>query len=137
MSTENSVSTRGSRSPYPAQELSQFKKNLLERQTNLLRSCSGLCHVALRKAGTRSDDDAQVTDDPADLAAEVCEQNISIQMLGRLQAELEEIRGALERIEDCSYGSCEQCGKPIPQARLDAIPTADTCIPCKSAQEGA
>jgi RNA polymerase-binding protein DksA len=135
MTTESSLSARRSCSPYPPEALGRFKKILHERQMNLLRSCAGLSHVALKKAGARSEDDSQVTDDPADLAAETCEQNISIQMLGRLQAELEEIAGALERIDDRSYGSCEQCGKPIPQARLDAIPTADTCVPCKSAQE--
>ncbi|HLY74360.1 MAG TPA: TraR/DksA C4-type zinc finger protein [Planctomycetota bacterium] len=135
MTTESSLSARRSCSPYPPEALGGFKKILLERQENLLRSCAGLSHVALKKAGARGEDDSQVTDDPADLAAETCEQNISIQMLGRLQAELEEIAGALERIDERSYGSCEQCGKPIPQARLDAMPTADTCVPCKSARE--
>jgi RNA polymerase-binding protein DksA len=137
MPTESSVSARRPCSPLPPKELGRFKKILLERQMNLLHSCAGLSHVALKKAGCRSNDDTQVTDDPADLAAETYEQNISIQMLGRLQAELEDIVSALERIEDRSYGSCEQCGKPIPEARLEAIPTADTCVPCKSAQEGA
>jgi len=135
MPTESSLSARRSCSPYPPEILRRFKKILLERQMDLLRSCAGLSHVALKKAGARSEDDTQVTDDPADLAAETCEQNLSIQMLGRLQAELEEIAGALERIEDRSYGSCEYCGKPIPQVRLDALPTADSCLPCKSAQE--
>jgi len=134
MTTESSISARRP-SPYPPQALGRFQRILLDRQTNLLHSCAGLSHVALQKAGARSNDDSQVTDDPADLAAGTCEQNFSIQMLGRLQAELEEIADALERIQDRSYGTCEQCGKPIPEARLEAIPTADTCIPCKSAQE--
>ena len=136
MATESSISARRA-SPYSPEQLGRFQKILLDRQTNLLHSCAGLSHVALQKAGARSNDDSQVTDDPADLAAATCDQNFSIQMLGRLQAELEEIADALERIQSRSYGTCEECGKPIPETRLEAIPTADTCIPCKSAQENA
>jgi len=136
MTTESSISAR-SPSPYNQQALGRFRRILLDRQTNLLHSCAGLSHVALQKAGARSNDDTQVTDDPADLAAATCDQDLSIQMLGRLQAELEEIAAALERIDDRSYGNCEECGKPIPETRLEALPTADTCIPCKSAREGA
>jgi DnaK suppressor protein len=36
----------------------------------------------------------------------------------------------LERIEDGSYGSCEECGVKIPKARLNAIPYATTCVKC-------
>src|SRR5881394_2438963 len=108
MATESSISARGA-SPYSPQALGRFQQILLDRQTNLLHSCAGLSHVALQKAGARSNDDSQVTDDPADLAAATCDQNFSIQMLGRLQAELEEIADALERIQNRSYGTCEEC----------------------------
>jgi len=137
MTPKSSVFARPSCSPYPPEELNRFRKILVDQQTDLLRSCAGLSHVALKKAGVRGDDDSQVTDDPADLAAETCEQDISIQMLGRLQADLDDIRDALERIDERSYGACEECGKPIPATRLEAIPTADSCVGCKTAREEA
>jgi DnaK suppressor protein len=34
------------------------------------------------------------------------------------------------RLDAGSYGTCEQCGKPIPSARLEAIPRARLCISC-------
>jgi DnaK suppressor protein len=44
------------------------------------------------------------------------------------RAEIAEIRAALERIEAATYGRCRVCGDAIPLARLQALPTAATCI---------
>jgi RNA polymerase-binding protein DksA len=44
--------------------------------------------------------------------------------------EVEEIRGALGRIDAGSYGSCTACGEAIGERRLEAIPTTRTCIAC-------
>lgn len=41
--------------------------------------------------------------------------------------------GALARIADGSYGTCEQCGQRIASERLEARPAAQTCIACASA----
>ena len=45
------------------------------------------------------------------------------------------IDGALERIQDGSYGTCVNCGKPIAEDRLAAIPWATHCIDCKRLEE--
>lgn len=44
--------------------------------------------------------------------------------------EILEIRTALRRIDDGTYGSCTQCHKPIAKARLAALPWATSCIKC-------
>jgi len=108
---------------------------LEDQRADLLRSCRGLSHVALRKSGDEGGDDSMVTEDPADLASEACEQDLSLNMLGRAQLELEEVARALERIDARSYGLCQECRQPIPVARLEAIPTAGTCVVCKAASE--
>lgn len=46
------------------------------------------------------------------------------------RAEAVTIRKTLRRIESGDYGVCARCGRPIDQKRLDAVPTADTCIHC-------
>jgi RNA polymerase-binding protein DksA len=51
----------------------------------------------------------------------------------RKREEMAEIRAALKRIADGSYGACEVCGAEIPAARLKALPTAVRCIACASA----
>ncbi|MEZ5572905.1 MAG: TraR/DksA family transcriptional regulator [Halioglobus sp.] len=40
------------------------------------------------------------------------------------------IQAALERIENGTYGTCEECGEPIGDARLGAIPEATRCVNC-------
>ena len=48
---------------------------------------------------------------------------------------LAEIEAALRRIDDGSYGTCVACGRPIDEARLEAVPYATLCIDDKRAQE--
>ena len=125
----NSDSTvRVNLSPFPVDALARFRNILSQREAMLLESCRGLSHVALRKAGDAAGD---VIDDGADLAAETCEQALSLSCLGRAQEELQEIALALGRMDRRCYGLCEGCGRPIPSERLEAVPTADRCIPCK------
>ena len=43
---------------------------------------------------------------------------------------LEEVDAALLRLDAGRYGTCERCGRPIAEARLEARPTARTCVTC-------
>ncbi len=43
---------------------------------------------------------------------------------------LREVDAALERMNAGKYGSCESCGEPIPEDRLDARPYARLCMAC-------
>ncbi len=52
-------------------------------------------------------------------------------------AELTQVEQALARIADGSYGACVDCGRPIPQARLYAYPTATRCVACQERREAA
>ncbi len=45
---------------------------------------------------------------------------------------LGEIDDALKKLDSGSYGQCEQCGQPIGEARLEAMPDARLCIACAS-----
>jgi RNA polymerase-binding transcription factor DksA len=45
---------------------------------------------------------------------------------------LEDVDHALAKIDTAAYGVCESCGKPIAEARLEAMPTARMCIACAS-----
>ena len=47
---------------------------------------------------------------------------------------LTEVEHALEKFDAGTYGVCEQCGAPIPEARLEAKPSARLCINCASAR---
>jgi DnaK suppressor protein len=51
------------------------------------------------------------------------------------QAQVAEIDAALARIEDGTYGVCEDCNEPIESRRLEAIPWARRCFTCETEHE--
>ena len=53
-----------------------------------------------------------------------------VSVVDSLNASVEQVEHALERLAAGTYGTCESCGAPIPQARLDARPESTTCVEC-------
>jgi DnaK suppressor protein len=45
---------------------------------------------------------------------------------------LRQVEGALARIEEGTFGTCQRCGKPINEERLEAFPYVEYCIECQS-----
>lgn len=60
--------------------------------------------------------------DPADSATDELDHNLALAALNSKQDVLQEIAAAIRRIQSGTYGVCEATGKPIPAARLKAIP---------------
>jgi len=52
----------------------------------------------------------------------------------RLRESLNEIEHALQKYEAGTYGLCDDCGRAIEQARLEAIPQASLCLRCKASR---
>jgi RNA polymerase-binding protein DksA len=73
--------------------------------------------------------------DAGDSSEADLETDTTISMAQRHAAELQEIDAALARIANGSYGECEECGGAIVWARLQAQPTARTCIACQERLE--
>ncbi|MGX4691100.1 TraR/DksA family transcriptional regulator [Streptomyces sp. JNUCC 63] len=48
-----------------------------------------------------------------------------------LRQALKDIEAAFGRLDDGSFGSCEDCAKPIPVERLEILPYARCCVPCQ------
>ena len=66
----------------------------------------------------------EVAGQMADAGAETADRSRDVGELEDWAAELSEIEAALRRLDDGTYGLCEVCGKPIPDERLEANPTA-------------
>ena len=64
-------------------------------------------------------------------AKEVATFEERLNMEHTLETELRDVNQALERIENGIYGICHVCKQEIPKARLEARPTASTCVKCK------
>ena len=71
-----------------------------------------------------------ITDD-VEIASSSAEDEMRAIALEGCVEEMAEIDSALERLREGSYGTCQNCGKPIPLSRLKALPFADLCVSCK------
>jgi RNA polymerase-binding transcription factor DksA len=71
---------------------------------------------------------SKVDQHPAELGSETFERELALTSLTIVEGELKDIDDALRRIDDGSYGICEECGKPIDEARLEAVPWARYCV---------
>lgn len=69
-------------------------------------------------------------DDDAGLATLSFTTDLALSTLERERRELGEIESALARIKANEYGICQNCGNPIAEARLRALPWARWCIKC-------
>jgi DnaK suppressor protein len=64
----------------------------------------------------------------ADVGTETFEREKDLSILENVEAELADIEHALARLNDGTYGTCEACGRPIDEARLEALPATRLCL---------
>lgn len=67
----------------------------------------------------------------ADSAQATTERSELLGLIEQLGTTRDEVRSALARLDDDSYGTCVNCGKEIGAERLEAIPAASLCLDCK------
>ncbi len=75
------------------------------------------------------------TMDIGDEASDLSNRQLLLSLNEADRKKLMEIDEALERIEEGTYGICEECGEPISIKRLEVKPTAIYCVECKSRLE--
>jgi len=73
--------------------------------------------------------------DEMDLASSEYLQSFTFRLRGREKSFLDKINKALVKIDDGSFGVCEECGEEISLKRLEARPETTLCIRCKEDQE--
>lgn len=86
-------------------------------------------------AGPRDLAVQEVETSPADKATVRLLNDLALEAAGHHVAQLRTLRQALARIDDGSYGECEECGNPIGFSRLQARPEARLCIACQTRSE--
>ena len=88
-------------------------------------------------AGLRNRDDIAIekTPDATDEVQLAGERELAIRTLDRESNLLRQVRGALARIADGSYGVCLHCEEDIKPKRLDAVPWTKYCIKCQEAAD--
>ena len=104
------------------QRLLAGRERTLERIGSLTRELGGILDATALVA---SDDEH----DPEGASTAFERQQVSA-LLEQAAAQLVDLDAALARLDDGTYGSCQQCGDPIPAGRLEARPATRTCITC-------
>ena len=107
----------------------QMKKKLLEEKKAILDSLAA--HTADSRKILEENSARDSVDEASDAVDLILLESMGTKDLNRLEL----IDSALTRIELGKYGLCMKCGKPIPEARLEAIPSAVLCVECKAADE--
>ena len=104
----------------------KMKQRLKEKQAELQEQIANLT-----EAKPTPVDPIELSEGPQDFeetAVDFLEMNQEQSILVNEQALLTLVRQALKRIEDGTYGLCVDCGQPIPEKRLEALPWASRCI---------
>ena len=117
-------------------DLKVYKERLLALRARLRGDVTQLAQAALKK--NRSESNGDLSSMPihmADIGSDNYEQEFTLSLMENEGVTLEQIEASLERIEEGTYGQCEECGVKIPKTRLNAIPYATLCVRCASQQE--
>ncbi|HYY14422.1 MAG TPA: TraR/DksA C4-type zinc finger protein [Chthoniobacterales bacterium] len=110
------------------------KEKLLQLRDAIVDSMAGVAQDTLRTRAEGSESSAFGMHQ-ADAGSDAYDRDFALSLLSQEQDALYEIDQALKRIELGTYGICEMSGKPIPRARLEAIPFARFTVECQSQLE--
>jgi len=109
-------------------QLKKFKTLLTEKRDEIVKKAK----QTLEEDMTLDSNDLP---DEMDLASSEYLQSFTFRLRGREKVFLDKIEKALRKIEDGSFGTCEECAEEISVKRLEARPETTLCIRCKEDQE--
>ena len=108
--------------------LAFFKRKLQDWKTDLKRTSNEAIYNS-------SLDDNSTSADIVDQASSYTEKNVELRAINRQIKLISKIESALKRIQDGTYGFCEDTGEPIGLKRLIARPVATLCIAAQEKHE--
>src|SRR4051794_13631647 len=114
-----------------SEELESFRETLLGLRARLRGDLNQLTDEALKR--NQPDSSGNLSNVPlhmADVGTENYDQEFTLGLIENEQLTLEQINGALSRVEAGTFGRCEECRGPIPRPRLQALPYTPHCIEC-------
>jgi RNA polymerase-binding protein DksA len=106
----------------PRALLEADRKAALDRLAALDRDHAGIIDAA----GSANSDDEH---DPEGATIAFEREHVAA-LLDQTREHVTQVDAALRRLDEGTYGRCERCGEPIAAGRLEARPTATTCINC-------
>lgn len=113
-----------------------FKRLILKRKDELIEGLKHSLDETLKKSPREAAGDISgYALHMADLATDTYDREFSLSLASNERQLLYEIDEALKRLEEGSFGICEECRLPISITRLKAIPYTRLCLKCQEAKE--
>jgi DnaK suppressor protein len=88
-----------------------------------------------RRTKATTEAGAQDIGDILDSVSEERTRELDMILTDREKRKLHQIDDAIDRIEEGTYGQCEECGVKVPKARLKVLPFAKFCVECQEKME--
>lgn len=126
------LAVRPGEDPWTAEEAEEARTGL-EEEVARLRAEIETSEQSL--AGLMRDSADGAGDDEADTGTKNVTREHEMSLAASSRDRLEQTERALSRMDAGTYGVCENCGKPIGKARMQAFPQATLCVDCKQKQE--
>jgi DnaK suppressor protein len=108
------------------------KRLLLEERDSYTQSADALKAQADSLALEHEPGDVQFDEEGGEGGTANVDREMDLHLSAQARATVAEIDRALAKIAEGTYGLCEECHQPIPEARLEALPYAALCVSCKS-----
>ena len=112
--------------------LEEMRTLLLEERGEFQRQADDLRAEAESLALDREPGDVQFDEESGEGGTVAVDRERDLTLSAQAMATIDEIDFAVIAIDKKLYGACENCGQPIPKARLRALPYARLCVACKS-----
>jgi len=117
-------------------ELAEFKKIVLKRKEEVLDDIKHISEDTLKKSQKEASGDISgYTYHMADVATDNYDREFSLGLASNERKMLYELDDALKKIEEGTFGICEDCKSPIAKNRLKAVPSARLCVKCQEKKE--
>ena len=120
---------------FTKEQVKQFRQLLITERVKLAEEIKTIAREASTSPRDASGDLSAYTVHMADMAADTYDRELSMNLVSSEQELLYQIDDALKRLDDGSFGICQQCSQPIAMSRLKAVPYASLCIACQRAKE--
>lgn len=117
-------------------DLAAFKKLILKKKEDIIDHIREISEETVKKSQKdASGDISSYTYHMADVATDNYDREFSMGRVSEDREFLFELDDALKRIEDGSFGICEDCGALVSKTRLKAVPSARLCIKCQEKKD--
>lgn len=117
-------------------DLAEFRKLLLKRKEEILEGIQHISDDTLKKSQKEASGDISgYTYHMADVATDTYDREFSLGLASNERKIIYELDDALKKIDEGTFGVCEDCKQSISKVRLKAVPFTRLCVKCQEKRE--